>query len=118
MYIMANKKFSNKVLNDTLGPMNSVSKDDALAFVGVKGVKHLSKLDAELKREVLAKKRNLVYAGGVALNCAANKTLANLGLYDNIWIIPNPGDAGSSLGCIAASEKKHLNWQHPFLGHV
>ena len=60
MYIMANKKFSNKVLNDTLGPMNSVSKDDALAFVGVKGVKHLRKLDAELKREGLAKKRNLV----------------------------------------------------------
>ncbi len=61
--------------------------------------------------------RNLVYAGGVALNCAANKKLANLGLFDNIWIIPNPGDAGSSLGCIAASEKKHLDWQHPFLGH-
>ena len=61
--------------------------------------------------------RNLVYAGGVALNCAANRKLANLGLFDNVWIIPNPGDAGSSLGCIAASEKKHLNWQHPFLGH-
>ena len=42
--------------------------------------------------------RNLVYAGGVALNCAANRVLANLGLFDNIWIIPNPGDAGSSLG--------------------
>ena len=27
--------------------------------------------------------RNLVYAGGVALNCAANKVLANLGLFDN-----------------------------------
>jgi carbamoyltransferase len=61
--------------------------------------------------------RNLVYAGGVALNCAANKVLANLGLFDNIWIIPNPGDAGSSIGCIAASEKQHLEWQHPFLGH-
>ena len=61
--------------------------------------------------------RNLVYAGGVALNCAANRVLANLGLFDNIWIIPNPGDAGSSLGCIAASEKTHLNWKHPFLGH-
>ena len=61
--------------------------------------------------------RNLVYAGGVALNCAANRVLANMGLFDNIWIIPNPGDAGSSLGCIAASEKKQLNWQHPFLGH-
>ena len=61
--------------------------------------------------------RNLVYAGGVALNCAANSKLANIGLFDNIWIIPNPGDAGSSLGCIAASEKKHLNWKNPFLGH-
>jgi carbamoyltransferase len=61
--------------------------------------------------------RNLVYAGGVALNCAANTVLANMGLFDNIWIIPNPGDAGSSIGCIAASEKTHLKWEHPFLGH-
>ena len=61
--------------------------------------------------------RNLVYAGGVALNCAANRTLANLGLFDKIWIIPNPGDSGSSLGCIAAHQKAHLNWEHPFLGH-
>ena len=61
--------------------------------------------------------QNLVYAGGVALNCAANRILANMGLFKNIWIIPNPGDAGSSLGCIAASEKKHLNWKNPFLGH-
>jgi len=61
--------------------------------------------------------RNLVYAGGVALNCAANRVLANMGMFDNIWIIPNPGDAGSSLGCIAAHEKRHLDWQHPFLGH-
>jgi carbamoyltransferase len=61
--------------------------------------------------------RNLVFGGGVALNCAANSKLADLGIFDNIWIMPNPGDAGSSLGCIAASEKRHLNWRHPFLGH-
>ena len=61
--------------------------------------------------------RNLVYAGGVALNCAANRVLANLGLFDNIWIIPNPGDAGSSIGCVAAHEKRQIDWQHPFLGH-
>src|SRR5210317_899556 len=61
--------------------------------------------------------RNLVYAGGVALNCAATRKLANMGLFDNIWIIPNPGDAGSSLGCIASHQKSHLDWQHPLLGH-
>ena len=61
--------------------------------------------------------KNLVYAGGVALNCVANSKLAGLGLFDNIWVIPNPGDAGSSIGCIAASQKQHLNWKNPFLGY-
>ena len=61
--------------------------------------------------------KNLVYAGGVALNCVANSSLANIGLFDNIWFIPNPGAAGSSLGCIAASEQKHLDWKNPFLGY-
>tara|TARA_B100001057_G_scaffold481281_1_gene555144 strand:- start:466 stop:705 length:240 start_codon:yes stop_codon:yes gene_type:complete len=58
--IMASKKFNKAVLSDTLGPMNSVSKDDALAFVGVSNVKHLDNLNVETKREVLAKKRKLV----------------------------------------------------------
>ncbi len=65
----------------------------------------------------MGKPKNLVYAGGVALNCAANSSLANMKLFDNIWIIPNPGDAGSSLGCIAAAEKQHLDWNNPFLGY-
>jgi carbamoyltransferase len=35
---------------------------------------------------------NLVYQGGVALNCLANR---NLGEYfENVWIMPCPGDAG------------------------
>ena len=58
---------------------------------------------------------NLVYMGGVALNCLANR---NLGTYfDNTWIMPNPGDAGSSLGAAALVYKKKLNWQGPYLGH-
>ena len=62
-------------------------------------------------------KRNLCYSGGVALNCVANAVLMNQRVYDDCWIMPNPGDAGSSLGCIAASERKHLNWKNAFLGH-
>lgn len=60
------------------------------------------------------KSKNLVYMGGVALNCLANR---NLGVYfDNIWIMPNPGDAGSSLGCAALKYGKQLDWQGPYLG--
>jgi len=58
---------------------------------------------------------NLVYMGGVALNCLANR---NLGEYfDNIWIMPNPGDAGSSLGAAALVYGRRLNWVNAYLGH-
>jgi carbamoyltransferase len=61
--------------------------------------------------------RHLVLMGGVALNCTANSKIARTGLFDDIWIMPNPGDGGSSIGAIAAHARTHLNWVHPFLGH-
>jgi carbamoyltransferase len=59
--------------------------------------------------------RNLVYMGGVALNCSANRLLGEL--FENIWIMPNPGDAGSSLGAAALAYGKRLHWRDSFLGH-
>lgn len=64
----------------------------------------------------LGTSENLVYMGGVALNCLANRCLGNI--YDNIWIMPNPGDAGSSLGAAALAYGKKLNWQDAYLGNV
>ncbi|MET0403009.1 MAG: carbamoyltransferase N-terminal domain-containing protein, partial [Cystobacter sp.] len=61
--------------------------------------------------------RNLVYSGGVALNCVANEQLARQGLFDNIWIMPNPGDAGSSLGAALAHRNEWIEWRCPYLGH-
>ena len=59
--------------------------------------------------------KNLVYMGGVALNCSANRRLGEL--FDNIWIMPNPGDAGSSLGAAALVHGGRINWRDAFLGH-
>ena len=59
---------------------------------------------------------NLVYMGGVALNCVANSKLGNV--FDHIWIMPNPGDAGSSLGAAALAFGRRLNWKTAFLGHM
>jgi carbamoyltransferase len=59
-------------------------------------------------------KKNLVFMGGCALNCSANTRLFEV--YENVWIMPNPGDAGSSLGAAAAVYGKHLNWNGPYLG--
>jgi carbamoyltransferase len=42
--------------------------------------------------------RNLVLAGGVALNCVANRKILGKSPFENIWIQPAAGDAGGSLG--------------------
>ena len=42
--------------------------------------------------------KNLCLSGGVALNCVANGKLIREKIYENIWIQPASGDAGSSLG--------------------
>jgi carbamoyltransferase len=44
------------------------------------------------------KQRNLVMAGGVALNCVANGRLLREGPFDDIWVQPAAGDAGGALG--------------------
>lgn len=60
---------------------------------------------------------NLVYMGGVALNCVANARILGRH-FDHIWIMPNPGDAGSSLGAAALSYGGRLRWRDAFLGHA
>ncbi len=42
--------------------------------------------------------KNLVLAGGVALNCVANGRLLREGPFEDIWIQPAAGDAGGALG--------------------
>ncbi|MDR2438151.1 MAG: carbamoyltransferase [Planctomycetaceae bacterium] len=46
--------------------------------------------------------RNLVMAGGAALNCSANGFLLKQKLFDQLWIQPAAGDAGGSLGAALA----------------
>ena len=42
--------------------------------------------------------KNLVLAGGVALNCVANGKLLREGPFENVWIQPCAGDGGNALG--------------------
>lgn len=54
----------------------------------------------------LTGKKNLVMAGGVALNCVANGKILREGPFENIWIQPAAGDAGGALGAAL------LMWHH------
>ena len=57
---------------------------------------------------------HLVYGGGVALNCVANTKVH--GMFNNVHIFPNPGDAGSAFGCAAAFLDKPVDWS-PYMGY-
>ena len=54
--------------------------------------------------------KNLVMAGGVALNCVSNSKVFESGLFEKLWIQPAAGDAGGSLGAA-------LSVWYQYLGH-
>jgi carbamoyltransferase len=63
---------------------------------------------ARTAREITGSK-NLVMAGGVALNCVANSKIVDANIFENIWIQPAAGDAGGALGAALAVYHIHFN---------
>jgi len=61
------------------------------------------------------KSNNLVLMGGCALNCSANHLAYKY--FDDVWIMPNPGDAGSAIGAVLAQKKEHMRMPHAYLGY-
>ncbi len=76
-------------------PLRAVDKDLAYA------VQHtLERLLIGLARDLrhVTKSRNLVLAGGVALNSVANKKIADEAGFENVFIVPCAADDGTALG--------------------
>lgn len=70
------------------------------------------------KAKELTNEENVVLMGGCALNCLANRLIGKY--FNNIWIYPNPGDAGSAVGAVLAHKpqwRDYTDWSNPFLGY-
>jgi carbamoyltransferase len=66
---------------------------------------------------------NLCMAGGVALNCVLNGVIREYGNFNNIWVQPASGDAGTALGAalwvdgqIRKEEAKSFTMDHCYWG--
>lgn len=72
-----------------------------------------------VKAKELTGSKNIVLAGGVALNSVANGKILNSGLFEKMWIQPASGDAGGSLGAALAQyyigfgEKRKISGSEP-----
>lgn len=67
--------------------------------------------------------RHLCMAGGVALNCVLNARLRENSPFDDIWVQPAAGDAGTALGAALWTDRQHAGrprepWvmHHAYLG--
>jgi carbamoyltransferase len=54
--------------------------------------------------------KNLVYAGGLALNSVANEIANRVAKPDKLYIPPNPGDTGQALGCALYAAYELAGW--------
>ena len=80
---------------------------DLAASIQVVTEEVVIKLARSLQKETGTK--NLCLSGGVALNCVANGKLLKEKIFDNIWIQPASGDAGSSLGAALLAWHEYFN---------
>ena len=97
--VMTNKKFSE--LFGVL-PRKKDEKMEQIHFdLGASIQKVLEEIILKMAKHIHEKTgmKNLCYGGGVALNGVANYRLLQEGPFENIFIPPSPGDAGSAVGC-------------------
>ena len=67
--------------------------------------------------------KHLCMAGGVALNCVMNGMLRECGPFEDIWVQPAAGDAGTAVGaalwvdaCQRPRAERYYSMEHAFLG--
>lgn len=67
---------------------------------------------------VLTGKTNVVLTGDVATNPVVVRKVAERRVFLAVYVPPNPGEGGSSIGAVAAKLGRHFDQPGPFLGHA
>ncbi len=95
---MTNRRFANLFGRAPRSPESNLEQIhmDLAASIQAVTEEAVLRMAGCIQRET--KQKNLVLAGGVALNCVANGRLLREGPFENLWIQPAAGDAGGALG--------------------
>ncbi|MBN2593134.1 MAG: carbamoyltransferase, partial [Sedimentisphaerales bacterium] len=96
--VMTNKKFERLFDGPPRKPESELTQREMNIAVSIQKVTEEIMLLAARHVYNQTKMKNLVLAGGVALNCVGNGRILREGPFENIWIQPAAGDAGGALG--------------------
>ncbi len=97
--VMTREKFSELF---GIKPRKENEKTEQIHYdIGASCQKVLEEILLKMVNQVYkkTKMKNLCLGGGVALNGVANHRILKEGPFENIYIPPSPGDAGSAIGC-------------------
>ena len=96
--LMVNKKFEQLFGGPARRPEAPLTQREMDIAASIQMVAEEAMLNAAKYVHRQTGMKNLVLAGGVALNCVGNGKILREGPFDNIWIQPAAGDAGGALG--------------------
>ena len=90
-------------------PESAIDQSHMNLALAIQQVTELIVIKLAATAQKLTGSKNLVMAGGVALNCVANSKIAKAAIFEDIWVQPAAGDAGGALG--AAYAAYHIGYQ-------
>ncbi len=95
---MTNRRFERLFGRPPRAPESPITQDDMHLAASIQQVTDMALLRLAYQAHTVTGSKNLVLAGGVALNCVANGRLLREGPFEDLWIQPAAGDAGGALG--------------------
>ncbi|MES2019075.1 MAG: carbamoyltransferase [Pseudomonadota bacterium] len=109
--VMTNERFASLFGGAPRQPESPITRREMDMAASVQKLTEEIVLKTAAHLRSMTCERNLVMAGGVALNCVANGKLVAEGIFDQVWIQPAAGDAGGALG--AALLASHMLFDVP-----
>lgn len=107
---MTNDRFADLFGGPPRAPESELTKREMDLAASIQIVTEEVVLAIARRAQAITGERNLVLAGGVALNCVANGRLLREGIFERIWMQPAAGDAGGAVGAA------YLGW-HRIMGN-
>ena len=106
---MTSNKFSDLFNRPKRNSDERITQSDMDIACSIQKVTEKIVLQMARYAKKITNENNLCLSGGVALNCVANGELLKSKIFDEIWIQPASGDAGSSLGCVLDCYHSYFN---------
>ncbi len=96
--VMTNRRFEGLFGGPPRKPESPLTQREMDLAASIQAVTEEAMLRASRHVHQQTGMKNLVLAGGVALNCVANGRILREVPFENVWIQPAAGDAGGALG--------------------